>query len=165
MKRAIIIMYEGGEPAPHVLATLIASLCEYGVIHDPDHKPDAFVMDEKDIAQALVHKGLASSVDGASHDVNKYEEALAVICEPFMNRIKEGDLETFAIELTNAMQYNMANGDSPKFTNAVKIIAEEGSEVNLSPSFLFNHGLSNKIVQIIRRTRDVVCQGRHIIIQ
>lgn len=165
MKRSIIIMYEGGEPAPHVLATLIASLCEYGVIQDPDHKPDAFVLDEKDIAQALVYKGLVSSVDDTSHDVNKYEIALATICEPFMSYIKQGDMEAFAIELTNAIQYNFANNTSPKFTNAVNIIAEEGSEAHFSPSFMFNHGLPNKVIQIIRKTRDVVCQGRHIIIQ
>ena len=59
----------------------------------------------------------------------------------------------------------MANKVNNEFVEAVKTIAEEGSEVHLSPSFLFNHGLSNRIIQIIRRTRDVVCQGRHIIIQ
>jgi hypothetical protein len=123
MKRAIIIMYEGGEPTPHVLATLIASLCEYGVIHDPDHKPDAFVMDEKDIAQALVHKGLASSIDGASQSENKYETALAIVCKPYMSYIKDGELETFAIELTTTLQYNIANKVNNEFVEAVKTIA------------------------------------------
>ena len=55
--------------------------------------------------------------------------------------------------------------DRETLHKTLKMIAEEGSEAHISPTFLFNHGLSNRVIQIIRRTRDVVCQGRHIIIQ
>lgn len=163
MKRAIVIIYDGFEANAGVLSTLIASLHEYGVISNPDINPEAYTLDEKEIAQAIA--GRMTKLDTADLMDNKYEAALAIVCKPFMSYIKEGELETFAIELTTTLQYNMGNKVNHEFVDAVKMIAEEGSEAHLSPTFLFNHGLSNKVIQIIRRTRDVVCQGRHIIIQ
>jgi hypothetical protein len=164
MKRAIIILYDGTEANPGILAKLIADLHEYGFISDPDSKPSAYTLDENDIAQAIAGKVL-TKLDITNPMGNRYEAALAIVCKPFMSYIKEGELETFAIELTTTLQYNMGNKVNTEFVDAVKTIAEEGSEVNISPTFLFNHGLSNRVIQIIRRTRDVVCQGRHIIIQ
>lgn len=163
MKRAIVITYDGHEANAHVLSALIASLHEYGAISNPDIKPEAYTLDEGEIAQAIA--GRVLKLDTTNPMDNKYETALAIVCKPFMSYIKEGELETFAIELTTTLQYNMGNKVNHEFVDAVKMIAEEGSEAHLSPTFLFNHGLSNRIIQIIRRTRDVVCQGRHIIIQ
>ena len=164
MKRAIIILYDGNEANAGILSKMIADLHEYGFISNPDLKPNAYTLDENDLTQAIAGKVLVRT--NTEHlTENKYETALAIVCKPYMSYIKEGELETFAIELTTTLQYNMANKINNEFVEAVKTIAEEGSEVHLSPSFLFNHGLSNRIIQIIRRTRDVVCQGRHIIIQ
>lgn len=163
MKRAIVITYDGHEANAHVLSALIASLHEYGVISNPDIKPEAYTLDENEIAQAIA--GRVLTLDTTNPTNNKYEAALAIVCKPFMSYIKDGELETFAIELTTTLQYNMGNKVNTEFVDAVKTIAEEGSEAHLSPTFLFNHGLSNRVIQIIRRTRDVVCQGRHIIIQ
>jgi hypothetical protein len=164
MKRAIVILYDGIEANPGILAKLIANLQEYGFISNPDIKPNAYTLDEEEIAQAICGKVLMKT--GIGHlTENKYETALAIVCKPFMSYITKGELEDFAIELTTTLQYNMANKVNNDFVEAVKTVAEESSEAHLSPSFLFNHGLSNKIIQIIRRTRDVVCQGRHIIIQ
>ena len=164
MKRAIVIIYDGFEANAGVLSTLIASLHEYGVISNPDINPEAYTLDESEIAQAIAGRVL-TKLDTANPTNNKYETALAIVCKPFMSYIKDGELETFAIELTTTLQYNIGNKVNSEFVDAVKLIAEEGSEVHLSPTFLFNHGLSNRIIQIIRRTKDVVCQGRHIIIQ
>ena len=164
MKRAIVIIYDGFEANAGVLSTLIASLHEYGVISNPDIKPEVYTLDEGEIAQAIAGRVL-TKLDTTNPMDNKYEAALAIVCKPFMSHIKDGELETFAIELTTTLQYNMGNKVNHEFVDAVKTIAEEGSEAHLSPTFLFNHGLSNKVIQIIRRTRDVVCQGRHIIIQ
>ena len=58
------------------------------------------------------------------------------------------------------LHYNIKNSVNPEFVDAVYVIAEEGSETYLSPAFLFNHGISNKVVQIIRTTKEVVCQER-----
>ena len=166
MKRAIVITYEGEEASPNVLATLIAALCEYQVITNPDIKPDAYNLDEREIAEAIVGKAMSfQNVD--SHVSDKYERAVSIVCEPFMKRIKDGDFEAFTIELANTLRdcINENNARSTQFRDAVKIIAEDGSEAYLSPSFMFNHGLSNRLIQIIRRTRDIVCQGHHITIQ
>lgn len=166
MKRAIIITYEGEEAGPNVLATLIATLCEYQVITNPDVKPDVCSLNELEIAQAIVAKAMNfQNID--PHVSDKYERAVSIVCEPFMKRIKDGDFEAFTIEFANTLRdcINENNAHSTQFRDAVKIIAEEGSEAYLSPSFMFNHGLSNRLIQIIRRTRDIVCQGHHITIQ
>ena len=164
MNRAIVILYDGKEANAGMLSKLIADLHEYGFISNSDIKPNAHTLDESDIVQTIAGKVLMRA-DAGHPTENKYETALAIVCKPFLSYVKEGELETFAIELTTTLQYNMANNVNTEFVEAVRTIAEEGSEVHLSPSFLFNHGLSNRIIQIIRRTRDVVCQGRHIIIQ
>ena len=166
MKRAIVIVYDGEEAKPGVLAALIAALCEYQVITNPDVKPDAYNLDESEIAQAIVGKAMNfQNVD--SHVSDKYEHAVSIVCEPFMKEIKDGDFDAFTIELASTLRdcINENNARSTQFRDAVKIIAEEGSEAYLSPSFMFNHGLSNRLIQIIRRTRDIVCQGHHITIQ
>lgn len=166
MKRAIVIVYDGEKASPAVLTTLITALCEYQVITNPDIKPDAYNLDESEIAQAIVVKAMSfQNID--SHVSDKYERAVSIVCEPFMNRIKDGDFEAFTIELANTLRdcINDDNARSTQFRDAVKIVAEDGSEAYLSPSFMFNHGLSNRLIQIIRRTRDIVCQGHHITIQ
>lgn len=166
MKRAIVIVYDGEKASQAALTTLIHALCEYQVITNPDIKPDAYTLNENEIAQAIVGKAMSfQNVD--SHVSDKYERAVSIVCEPFMKRIKDGDFEAFTIEFANTLRdcINDNNAGSTQFRDAVKIIAEDGSEAYLSPSFMFNHGLSNRLIQIIRRTRDIVCQGHHITIQ
>ena len=159
MKRAIVIIYDGFEANAGVLSTLIASLHEYGVISNPDINPEAYTLDEKEIAQAIAGKVLVkTSTNNIVAD--PYEKALTVVCKPFISRIQNNELETFAVELTNMLHYNIKNSVNPEFVDAVYVIAEEGSETYLSPAFLFNHGISNKVVQIIRTTKEVVCQER-----
>ena len=165
MKRAIIILYNGSEITPSAQNAIGNILHEYGLIDNPDSPVDFYSMTEGEIVQAIVSKVVAVIDNNSQSD--KYEHAISIVCEPFMKRIKDGDLDAFTIELTNTLRdcINDSNERSTKFRDAVKIIAEDGSEAHLSSSFMFNHGLSNRIIQIIRRTRDVVCQGRHIIIQ
>lgn len=165
MKRAIVIVYDGEKASPAVLTTLIRALCEYQVITNPDVKPDAYNLDESEIAQAIVGKAMSfQNIDSNMSD--KYEHAILVVCEPFMKQIKDGDFDAFTIELASTLYdcVNKHNANSARFKDAVEIIAEDGSEAYLSPSFMFNHGLSNRLIQIIRKTRDV-CQGHHITIQ
>lgn len=162
MKRVIVISYDGIEPNPRILATLVSLLQEYQVIQNPDVKPDTYCMDEKEIVQSIVAK--AMNPDNISHVEDKYEHAVSIVCEPFMDRIKNKDYEAFTIELAEKMKKSFADPANTPFNAAVRVITEDGSEAHLSPSFMFNHGLDNRVIRIIRRTRDIVCQGHCTII-
>lgn len=164
MKRAIVVLYGGGEMTSSVRDAIGTSLHEYGLIDNPDSPIEFYTLTEAEIIQSIVSKTVTVA-SNESHDENKYERAMSVICKPFMETIKKGDIEGFTIELTNTMQHNLSASPDDPFNVAVKIIAEEGSEAHISSAFMYHHGLSNRVVQIIRRTRDIVCQGRHIIIQ
>ena len=166
MKRAIVILYNGHEITPSAQDAIGNNLHEYGLIDNPDSPVDFYSLTEAEIVQAVTSK-VVTVVDNNSQLSDKYERAVSIVCEPFMKRIKDGDFDAFTIEFASTLRdcINDNNARSTQFRDAVKIIAEDGSEAHLSPSFMFNHGLSNRLIQIIRRTRDIVCQGHHIIIQ
>ena len=164
MKKAIVIIYDGITASMPVVSELINTLSAYQVITNPDVKPEVYTLDDNEIAQAIVAKAVAPQCD-ANHPSNRYENAVLIVCEPFMDYIKNGDHEAFTIELANAIRSNLSKAANTRFNEAVKIVAEDGSETHLTPAFMYNHNLSSRIIKIIRKTRDIVCQGRHVIIQ
>jgi hypothetical protein len=46
---------------------------------------------------------------------------------------------------------------------AVRILAKEGAEQAISDEVKIKYGLTQRVFQSIRRTLNLVCQGRHII--
>lgn len=160
MKRALIIVYDGLYPALHIQKAAAETLASYGIIEDLD-KIEIYAMDEESIVQAIAAKAIA---DANNQIVPKPEDwAADVMFKQFKEAILSADYEEFATALAIKLAIEMANDTD--LVKAVRILAKEETENIMSDEIKSRYGLSKRIFQSIRRTLNLVCQGRHIIIR
>lgn len=159
-KFAIVLIFDGREPSRDALRESVASLAEYGIFDNPqDAKP--IVMSEGELIGAIAAKAVSDfSIPTAP---TPEEWAIGVIYEQFKETLTNTNYHEFSTTLAIKLALEYMN--ETDLVKAVRILSHEESEAKISQDVKTAYNLSQAIFKIIRRTHQLVCQGRHIIIR
>ena len=159
-KFAIVLIDDGREPSREALLSGIASLAEYGVFDNPQEaKP--VVMSEGELVGAIAAKAISDFGIPAAPTAEEW--AVGVIYEQFKDFLNGEDYRDFPAAL--AARLSMEYMNETDLVKAVRILSKEESEARIADSVRTAYHLSQETFRAIRRTHQLVCQGRHIIIR
>lgn len=157
MKHAVIIVYDGEYPSIGAQQAAAAAIAQYGFIHDLE-KVEMYVLDESAIVTAIA--GAAIKAAAVQEETNE-EWAIRIVYTEFKDSLISADFEEFTTSLAVKLAVELASNSD--LVRAVRILAKEGAEQAISDEVKIKYGLTQRVFQSIRRTLNLVCQGRHII--
>ena len=159
-KFAIVLIYDGVEPSRDALLSGVAALAEYGIFYNPQEaKP--VVMSEGELIGAIAAKAVSDfSIPTAP---TPEEWAVGVIYEQFKEALLNANYQEFSTALAIKLALEYMN--ETDLVKAIRVLSREESEAKISQDVKTAYHLSQETFKIIRRTHQLVCQGRHIIIR
>ena len=157
MKHAVIIVYDGEYPSMGAQQASAAAIAQYGFIHDLE-KVEMYVLDESAIVTAIA--GAAIKAAAVQEETNE-EWAIRIVYAEFKDSLMAADFEEFTTSLAVKLAMEMANDSD--LVKAVRILTKEGAEQAISDEIKIKYGFTQRVFQSIRRTLNLVCQGRHLI--
>ena len=163
MKKAVIIVYDGKVPPLQAQKDAANALAQYGIINKLENI-EVYVLDEAEIAAALVGKALDSSKD----DVIKFEKpeewAANTVINAFKDALRSKEYDTFSVALSLRLSSEIYKGTpETDFVKAVRILTTEGAQNNLDDGKRVY--LDDRVFSILRRCFHLVCLGHHITFQ
>lgn len=159
-KYAIVLVYDGREPSRDALLSAVAAIAEYQVFDDPK-QAQPVVMSEGELVAAIAAKAISDF--GIPTAPTPEEWAAGVIYEQFKDALASADYQDFSAML--AVRLSMQYMNETDLVKAVRILSNEESEAKISNEVKAAYKLSQETFRTIRRTHQLVCQGRHIIIR
>lgn len=159
-KFAIVLIYDGTEPSRDALLSAVSALAEYGMFENPQEaKP--IVMNEAELIGAIAAKAVSDF--NTPIMPTKEDWAADVIFQNFRWALAESNIEELAISLSTRLTLEWYNNTD--LVKAAKILRDPDAENHVSEEVKTRYNMSQKVFQTIRRTVELVCQGRHLIIR
>lgn len=159
MKQAVIIVYDGKTPSVRAQRDSARILAQYGLIDDLE-KVEVYVLDEAEIVAAIAAKAICE--EGNAVDCPKTPEdwAADVIFVDFEELLIQKDYDSFNSALSLKLSLELTKLPESDFIKAVRILTRPHAEDNIIEH---REVFDNRILQIMRRSFYLVCQGRHIV--